>query len=69
MGVPIRIDEEIYEEAKRIAKAECRSIPQQIEYWARKSCLMQYMSYFWAGYSPNPSVSTCALQGAGYVKY
>jgi hypothetical protein len=35
MGVPIRIDEEIYEEAKRVAKAECRSIPQQIECWAR----------------------------------
>jgi hypothetical protein len=35
MGVPIRIDEEIYEEAKRVAKAECRSVPQQIEYWAR----------------------------------
>ncbi len=35
MGVPIRIEEEIYEEAKKVAKAECRSVPQQIEYWAR----------------------------------
>lgn len=35
MGVPIRIDEGIYEEAKKVAKAECRSVPQQIEYWAR----------------------------------
>jgi hypothetical protein len=35
MGVPIRIDESIYAEAKKIANAECRSIPNQIEYWAR----------------------------------
>lgn len=34
MGVPIRIDEEIYNEAKKTARAECRSIPDQIEYWA-----------------------------------
>jgi hypothetical protein len=35
MGVPIRINESIYNEAKKVAKAECRSIPHQIEYWAR----------------------------------
>ena len=35
MGVPVRIDESIYDEAKKTAKAECRSIPHQIEYWAR----------------------------------
>ena len=35
MGVPIRIDEMIYEEAKKVSKAECRSIPSQIEYWSR----------------------------------
>lgn len=34
MGVPIRIDEGIYNEAKKIARAECRSIPGQIEFWA-----------------------------------
>lgn len=34
MGVPIRIDETIYNEAKKIARSECRSIPHQIEYWA-----------------------------------
>ena len=34
MGVPIRIDEEIYNQAKRVARAECRSIPGQIEFWA-----------------------------------
>lgn len=34
MGIPIRIDEAIYLEAKKVAKAEHRSIPHQIEYWA-----------------------------------
>ena len=34
MGVPIRIDETIYNEAKRVARAEHRSIPHQIEFWA-----------------------------------
>lgn len=35
MGIPIRINDEIYENAKKVAKAECRSIPGQIEFWAR----------------------------------
>lgn len=35
MGVPIRIDETIYNEAKKVASAEFRSIPNQIEYWAK----------------------------------
>ena len=35
MSVSIRIDEEIYAAAKKIAKAEFRSAPQQIEFWAR----------------------------------
>jgi hypothetical protein len=35
MGVPIRIDESIYNDAKKVARAECRSIPNQIEFWAR----------------------------------
>jgi hypothetical protein len=34
MGIPIRIDETIYNEAKKIARAEYRSIPHQIEFWA-----------------------------------
>lgn len=34
MGIPIRIHEEIYNEAKKTARAECRSIPGQIEFWA-----------------------------------
>jgi len=35
MGVPIRINDAIYNEAKKTARAECRSIPAQIEFWAR----------------------------------
>ncbi|OHE77516.1 MAG: hypothetical protein A3F67_04830 [Verrucomicrobia bacterium RIFCSPHIGHO2_12_FULL_41_10] len=35
MGVPIRINESIYNEAKKIARAECRSVPSQIEFWAK----------------------------------
>ncbi|NQY42135.1 MAG: ParD-like family protein [Legionellales bacterium] len=35
MSVPIRIDDEIYNEAKKVAKAEFRTIPSQIEFWAR----------------------------------
>lgn len=35
MGIPVRINEDIYNEAKSVAKAEFRSIPNQIEYWAK----------------------------------
>ncbi|HEU5280744.1 MAG TPA: hypothetical protein VFU82_02025 [Gammaproteobacteria bacterium] len=35
MGVPIRIDESIYNLAKKTARAECRTVPHQIEYWAK----------------------------------
>lgn len=34
MGIPIRIDETIYNEAKKVARAERRSITHQIEFWA-----------------------------------
>ena len=34
MSVPIRIHETIYNEAKKVARAEYRSIPNQIEFWA-----------------------------------
>jgi hypothetical protein len=34
MGIPIRINETIYNEAKKTARAEHRSIPSQIEFWA-----------------------------------
>jgi hypothetical protein len=35
MGIPLRIDEELYNEAKKVARAEFRSIPHQIEFWAK----------------------------------
>lgn len=35
MGVPIRIDAAVYNAAKKVASAECRSIPHQIEFWAK----------------------------------
>jgi len=35
MGIPIRIDEIIYNDAKKSARAEFRSIPHQIEFWAK----------------------------------
>lgn len=35
MGIPIRIDEAIYNDARKVASAEHRSIPNQIEFWAK----------------------------------
>ncbi len=35
MGVPMRVSEAIYNEAKKVAAAECRSVPSQIEFWAK----------------------------------
>lgn len=35
MSVAIRIDNELYEEAKRSAGAECRTVPLQVAYWAK----------------------------------
>lgn len=35
MGIPIRINEVIYNDAKKVARAECRSIASQIEFWAK----------------------------------
>lgn len=35
MSVPIRIDEELYNQAKRTALAESRTVPLQIAYWAK----------------------------------
>ncbi len=34
MSVAIRIDDKLYNEAKSIAQAEFRSVPEQIQYWA-----------------------------------
>jgi hypothetical protein len=35
MSISIRIDDALYETAKARAKAEMRSIPQQVSYWAK----------------------------------
>lgn len=35
MGMPVRIEDALYENAKIHAKAECRTIAGQIEFWAK----------------------------------
>jgi len=35
MSTAVRIDDELYNEAKKSAEAECRSVPLQVAYWAR----------------------------------
>ena len=35
MSIAIRIDEELYNQAKRTAMAESRTVPLQIAYWAK----------------------------------
>jgi len=35
MSISIRIDDALYETAKTRARAEMRSIPQQVGYWAK----------------------------------
>jgi hypothetical protein len=35
MSTAIRIDDELYKEAKRSAEAESRTVPLQVAYWAR----------------------------------
>lgn len=35
MGMPVRIDDDLYELAKQEAKAEHRTIAGQIEFWAK----------------------------------
>ena len=35
MGMPVRIEDALYEDAKASAKAECRTIAGQIEFWAK----------------------------------
>ncbi len=34
-SMAIRIDKDLYEEAKRSAEAECRTVPLQVAYWAK----------------------------------
>ncbi len=35
MSIAIRIDKELYNQAKKTAEAECRTVPLQITYWAQ----------------------------------
>lgn len=35
MGMPVHIDDLLYEDAKSHARAECRTIAGQIEFWAK----------------------------------
>jgi len=35
MSTAIRIDDDLYREAKRSAEAESRTVPLQVAYWAR----------------------------------
>lgn len=35
MSTAIRIDDELYEKAKRSAEAEFRTVPLQVAYWAK----------------------------------
>ena len=35
MSMPVRIDDKLYEQAKRASKGECRTIAGQLEFWAK----------------------------------
>ncbi len=35
MSIPVRIDEQLYEEVKSASKGECRTISGQLEFWAK----------------------------------
>ena len=35
MSMPVRIDDELYEQAKSASKGECRTISGQLEFWAK----------------------------------
>jgi len=35
MSMPVRIDDQLYEQAKSVAKGECRTIAGQLEFWAK----------------------------------
>lgn len=35
MGMPVRINDELYEQAKTASKGECRTIAGQLEFWAK----------------------------------
>jgi len=35
MSIPVRIEEELYDQAKTASKGECRTIAGQLEFWAK----------------------------------
>ena len=35
MSMPVRIDDELYDQAKSAEKGECRTIAGQLEFWAK----------------------------------
>jgi len=35
MSMPVRIDNNLYEQAKSVSKGECRTIAGQLEFWAK----------------------------------
>lgn len=35
MSMPVRIDDNLYEQAKSASKGECRTIAGQLEFWAK----------------------------------
>jgi hypothetical protein len=35
MSMPVRIEDELYEQAKAASKGECRTISGQLEFWAK----------------------------------
>ena len=35
MSMPVRIEDELYEQAKTASKGECRTISGQLEFWAK----------------------------------
>jgi len=59
MSISVRINDEFYQEAKSQAQAELRSIPNQIEYWARigKAAI------------DNPDLSVEAIKALMVAKY
>ena len=35
MGMPVRIEDDLYKQAKAASQGECRTIAGQLEFWAR----------------------------------
>ncbi|MDX8413743.1 MAG: ParD-like family protein [Mariprofundales bacterium] len=35
MSMPVRINDDLYQQAKNVSKSECRTIAGQLEFWAK----------------------------------